>query len=106
STTTSTDTDQSIDTSHVPLYKFIWYKLGNTWQRWATNPYNLHPAWHLFIMILLLGWIVGSSVCGVFEVGNDQGSLRIARFYRGALGSVPPVIQLILFLYPPLFVQF
>lgn len=45
-------------------------------------------------------------MCGFYEVGADGGKLRIAKFCRGALGSVPPIIQLILFLYPPLFVQF
>ncbi|XP_014561483.1 hypothetical protein COCVIDRAFT_47878, partial [Bipolaris victoriae FI3] len=82
------------------------YKLQATWQQWATNPYNLHPSWHLFILFMLLAWIIGSSVCGFYEVGADGGKLRIAKFCRGALGSVPPIIQLILFLYPPLFVQF
>ncbi|EUC38638.1 hypothetical protein COCCADRAFT_46388, partial [Bipolaris zeicola 26-R-13] len=82
------------------------YKLQATWQQWATNPYNLHPSWHLFILFMLLAWIIESSVCGFYEVGADGGKLRIAKFCRGALGSVPPIIQLILFLYPPLFVQF
>ncbi|EMD62148.1 hypothetical protein COCSADRAFT_183264 [Bipolaris sorokiniana ND90Pr] len=91
----------------IPFLKSLFsYKFCSTWQQWATNPYNLHPAWHLFIMFLLLGWIVGSSVCGYYEVGPELGSVRVARFCRGLLGSVPPMIQLLLFLYPPLFVQF
>ena len=58
------------------------------------------------IMILLLGWMLGSIVIGRYELGSLTGKVRLARFGRAILGAIPPVVQFLLFLFPPLFVQF
>ncbi|EUC45265.1 hypothetical protein COCMIDRAFT_5471 [Bipolaris oryzae ATCC 44560] len=97
---------KSTNENSLRPHSYLWYKVRDRWQQWATNPYNLHPIWHLFIMILLLFWIVGSSLLSWFEAGADTGTVAVARLCRGFLGSVPPMIQFLLFLYPPLFVQF
>jgi hypothetical protein len=59
------------------------------------------------MLFLILGWAIGSTVVGYYESeGEKDCSLRLAKLWRGILGSIPPMVQYILFLFPPLFVQF
>ena len=90
----------------VPLRSIIYYNLRSLWESWGTNPYHLHAAWYAIMLTLLLLWLIGSIVCGYYEAEQENGSVRLAKLCRGILGSIPPIVQFILFLFPPLFVQF
>jgi hypothetical protein len=91
----------------VPLYKLIAFPVNSLWQSWHTNPYNLHAFWYLLMLFLLVGWAIGSTVVAYHEVqGEKDVGVKLAKLWRGILGSIPPVVQFILFLFPPLFAQF
>ncbi|KAG9196612.1 hypothetical protein G6011_01733 [Alternaria panax] len=90
----------------VSVRSIIYYNLRSLWESWGTNPYHLHAAWYAIMLTLLLLWLIGSIICGYYEAKNETGSVRMAKLCRGILGSIPPIVQFILFLFPPLFVQF
>lgn len=90
----------------MSILKISRYQWRSLWEQWATNPYNLRPVWYAFVMFMLMVWSVGSVVVGYYEAEPDTGSLRLAKMCRATLGSIPPMIQLLLFLFPPLYVQF
>jgi hypothetical protein len=90
----------------VSVRSIIYYNFRSLWESWGTNPYHLHAAWYAIMLTLLLLWLIGSIVCGYYEAEKETGSVRMAKLCRGILGSIPPIVQFILFLFPPLFVQF
>lgn len=91
---------------NISVLKILRYQLHCLWEQWATNPYSLHASWYLVIMVLLWTWLIGSVVCGYYEAAPESGTMRLARLCRGVLGAIPPIVQFLLFLFPPLFVQF
>jgi hypothetical protein len=58
------------------------------------------------MLALLLLWLLGSVVCGFYEAKSEHGHVKLAKLCRAILGAIPPIVQFILFLFPPLFVQF
>jgi hypothetical protein len=77
------------------------------WQSWHKNPYNLHASWYLLMLLLLLAWLIGSTVAAFYEARYEPiGAVALAKLWRGILGSIPPMVQFILFLFPPLFANF
>ncbi|KAF1836630.1 hypothetical protein BDW02DRAFT_566899 [Decorospora gaudefroyi] len=58
------------------------------------------------MLTLLLLWLFGSIVVGYYEGVSEVGHVKLAKLCRGILGAVPPIVQFILFLFPPMYQDF
>lgn len=79
-------------------------------EAWHTNPYNLSSFYYILIFFALITWAIGTIVLAHFEAlakiknGDDHG--HIAVLLRGSIGAIPALVQITLWLFPPLWVAF
>jgi hypothetical protein len=75
----------------------VWYLFG-------TNPYRLSAWWYYLMMTLLITWIFGNLYCGYHETKKHHHDL--VYFFKHVITVFPSVVTFILFLFPPLLMQF
>ena len=74
-------------------------------EAFKTNPYKLSSIFYLFLFAILYAWAIGSVICSYFEGSGKDASGNIATVCRGIIGSLPAIVQITLFLFPPLYVS-
>jgi hypothetical protein len=116
-------TDDLNDRAYIPEFKWKdlhkWPAFIKTWppfiwtciqDSFSTNPYKLHPAIYLAMGLALLWCIVTKWVLVLMAVNellehtdwNKESEAEARRVTDMAVSMLPYVVQLVLFLFPPL----
>jgi hypothetical protein len=74
----------------------LWYSFG-------TNPYRLHALWYILMMTLLATWIFGGIAAGHHRALKSGDGWDL---FEGTIGGFPAMVTFVLFMFPPLMVQF
>ncbi|CAO2648995.1 Nn.00g099440.m01.CDS01 [Neocucurbitaria sp. VM-36] len=89
----------------VRLDRLSMFLLRGQREQYRTNPYGLGSAFYLVVFCCLVMWPIGSLVLGHKEAQarlRDGDKNGMNSLYKGAIGGIPGVAALTMFLFPPL----
>lgn len=92
------------------ISRILWFLFKSQHESYRTNPYDLSSFYYLLIFLSLAVWAIGSIVCAHFEArakmdaGDAYGYMAV--LCRGCIGCIPAIVQITLFLFPPLYVPY
>ena len=87
--------------------KLLSFLVRSQREAFHTNPYNLSSVYYLLLFAVLAFWAIGSIVAGHLEA---QLKLSLGQpgylipLGKGLIGAAPALVQITLFLFPPLYV--